>query len=83
MKPNTSFLGLLGVAQRVAEGFRDLNPTYDAINWFVKIEEGIVSKSDFDKYVPAHKAYVRDLIAKGHKAKTGYWAELGGARLAQ
>jgi len=25
-KPNTSFLGLLGVAQRVAEGFRD----YDA-----------------------------------------------------
>ena len=27
--PNTSFLGLLGVALSVAEGFRDLNPTYD------------------------------------------------------
>ena len=49
--------------------------------WFVKIEEGIVSKSEFDKYVPAHKAYVRDLIAQGHKAKTGYWAELGGGML--
>ncbi|MDJ0723676.1 MAG: YciI family protein [Prochloraceae cyanobacterium] len=49
--------------------------------WFVKIEEGIVNKSTFDRYVPAHKAYVRDLIAKGHKARTGYWAELGGGML--
>lgn len=49
--------------------------------WFVKIEEGIVNKATFDRYVPAHKAYVRDLIAKGHKAKTGYWAELGGGML--
>jgi len=49
--------------------------------WFVKIEEGIVSKDIFDRYVPAHKAYVRDLIAKGHKARTGYWAELGGGML--
>lgn len=49
--------------------------------WFVKIEEGIVNKATFDRYVPAHKAYVRDLIAKGHKARTGYWAELGGGML--
>jgi len=49
--------------------------------WFVKIEEGIVNKSTFDRHVPAHKAYVRDLIAKGHKARTGYWAELGGGML--
>jgi uncharacterized protein YciI len=49
--------------------------------WFVKIEEGIVNKATFDQYVPAHKAYVADLIAKGHKAKTGYWAELGGGML--
>ncbi len=49
--------------------------------WFVKIEEGIVNKDIFDRYVPAHKAYVRDLIAKGHKARTGYWAELGGGML--
>lgn len=49
--------------------------------WFVKIEEGIVEKAIFDQYVPAHKAYVRDLIAKGHEARTGYWAERGGGML--
>ncbi|MEQ8537628.1 MAG: YciI family protein [Coleofasciculus sp. D1-CHI-01] len=49
--------------------------------WFVKIEEGIVDKPTFDQYVPAHKAYVQDLIAKGHHAKTGYWAEKGGGML--
>jgi uncharacterized protein YciI len=48
---------------------------------FVKIEEGKVDKSTFDQYVPAHHAYVRDLIAKGHKAKTGYWAQFGGGML--
>ena len=49
--------------------------------WFVKIEEGIVDKPTFDQYVPAHKTYVQDLIAKGHRAKTGYWAERGGGML--
>lgn len=49
--------------------------------WFVKIESGIVNKSIFDQHVPAHKAYVRELIAKGHKAKSGYWAKLGGGML--
>lgn len=49
--------------------------------WFVKIEEGIVDKPIFDQYVPAHKAYVQDLIAKGHQAKTGYWAVRGGGML--
>lgn len=48
---------------------------------FVKIETGIVDKTVFDCYVPAHKNYVRELIAKGHKARTGYWAELGGGML--
>ncbi|MEY2834021.1 MAG: hypothetical protein RLZZ574_3281 [Cyanobacteriota bacterium] len=48
---------------------------------FVKIETGIVNKSIFDQYVSAHKAYVCQLIARGHKAKTGYWAELGGGML--
>ena len=47
----------------------------------VKIEIGIVNKSIFDQYVSAHKAYVRQLIARGHKAKTGYWGELGGGML--
>jgi uncharacterized protein YciI len=49
--------------------------------WFVKLEKGIVEKAIFDQYVPAHRAYVRDLIAKGHKAKTGYWARRGGGML--
>ncbi|MBF2036272.1 MAG: hypothetical protein IGR92_12550 [Leptolyngbyaceae cyanobacterium T60_A2020_046] len=49
--------------------------------WFVKIEKGIVDKSEFDQYVPAHKAYVKTLIEQGHHAKTGYWAERGGGML--
>ncbi|WP_017306461.1 YciI family protein [Spirulina subsalsa] len=48
---------------------------------FVKIEQGIVDKTTFDQYVPAHCAYVQDLIAKGHRAKTGYWAEQAGGML--
>lgn len=51
------------------------------MTWFVKIEKGIVDKAIFDQYIPAHKAYVQQLIAQGHQAKTGYWAELGGGML--
>lgn len=49
--------------------------------WFVKIEEGIVDRSTFDQHVSAHKAYVRDLIAQGHQARTGYWSCYGGGML--
>ncbi|MBD2495308.1 YciI family protein [Nostoc sp. FACHB-280] len=49
--------------------------------WFVKIESGKVDKTIFDQYIPAHKAFVQDLIAKGHQAKTGYWAKMGGGML--
>lgn len=49
--------------------------------WFVKIERGIIEKAAFDKYVPAHKAYVEELIRKGHQARSGYWAERGGGML--
>lgn len=49
--------------------------------WFVKIEEGIVDKATFDQYVPAHKEFVKTLIAKGHEAKTGYWGCRGGGML--
>lgn len=49
--------------------------------WFVKIEEGIVDKSTFDQYVPAHKTYVQDLIKKGHHARSGYWAQRGGGMM--
>jgi uncharacterized protein YciI len=48
---------------------------------FVKIEEGKVDKPTFDQCVPAHKAYVQELIAKGHKARTGYWAVRGGGMM--
>lgn len=49
--------------------------------WFVKIEAGIVDKATFDRYVPAHKEFVRQLIAQGHQAKTGYWRCYGGGML--
>ncbi|MEA5577490.1 YciI family protein [Anabaena sp. UHCC 0451] len=49
--------------------------------WFVKIETGQVDKSIFDQYVPAHTDYVKNLIDKGHKAKTGYWAQRGGGMM--
>lgn len=49
--------------------------------WFVKIERGIVNKAAFDEHVPAHVAYVKQLIQAGHAAKTGYWAEYGGGML--
>lgn len=49
--------------------------------WFVKIESGIVDKPTFDQHVPAHKAYVQNLIAKGHRARSGYWAQRGGGML--
>lgn len=49
--------------------------------WFVKIESGVVNKRRFDQFIPAHKAYVQALIDRGHRAKTGYWAEYGGGML--
>ena len=49
--------------------------------WFVKIEEGIVDKTIFDRHVAAHKAFVKALIDKGHEARTGYWANYGGGML--
>ena len=49
--------------------------------WFVKIESGIVNKETFDQYVPAHQAYVKELIRQGHQAKTGYWGDFGGGML--
>jgi uncharacterized protein YciI len=49
--------------------------------WFAKIEKGIVNKTTFDQFVPAHITYVKTLIAQGHEAKSGYWAEYGGGML--
>ncbi|HIK33715.1 MAG TPA: hypothetical protein IGS17_09885 [Oscillatoriales cyanobacterium M59_W2019_021] len=49
--------------------------------WFAKIESGIVEKPIFDRHVSAHKAYVRDLIDKGHQARSGYWRRRGGGMM--
>ncbi|MDJ1184259.1 YciI family protein [Roseofilum casamattae] len=49
--------------------------------WFAKIESGIVDKATFDRYVPAHKSFVQDLVARGHKARSGYWQRRGGGML--
>jgi uncharacterized protein YciI len=49
--------------------------------WFVKIERGIVEKTIFDRFVPAHLVYVQQLIEQGHTAKTGYWGDYGGGML--
>jgi uncharacterized protein YciI len=49
--------------------------------WYVKIERGIVDKSTFDQFIPAHKAYVQALNAAGHQAKTGYWKHSRGGML--
>jgi uncharacterized protein YciI len=49
--------------------------------WFVKIERGIIHKAVFDQHVPAHVDYVKHLIAQGHQARSGYWAERGGGML--
>jgi uncharacterized protein YciI len=48
---------------------------------FVKIEEGKVDKLTFDQYIPAHKAYVQELITRGHKPRSGYWAKKGGGMM--
>jgi uncharacterized protein YciI len=48
---------------------------------FVKIEKGIVEKTVFDQYVPAHIDYVKKLVAEGHKARSGYWGDFGGGML--
>ena len=49
--------------------------------WFIKLERGIVDKATFDRYIPAHKAFVQSLIDQGHQAKTGYWGDFGGGML--
>ncbi|MGA1134250.1 MAG: YciI family protein [Prochlorotrichaceae cyanobacterium] len=49
--------------------------------WFVKIERGIVNKATFDRFVPAHRDYVDQLIKQGHQAKTGHWGDYGGGML--
>jgi uncharacterized protein YciI len=51
------------------------------MRWFVKIEKGVVDKATFDRFVPAHKDYIKSLITRGYQAKTGYWAEFGGGML--
>lgn len=49
--------------------------------WFVKIEKGVVPKRVFDGHVAAHKKFVQGLVAAGRRARSGYWAEMGGGMM--
>jgi len=48
---------------------------------FVKIERGVVEKVVFDRFVPAHLAYVRALRDGGRYVESGYWAQRGGGMM--
>ncbi len=41
------------------------------------MSNSLVPKQEFDRYIPTHKAYVQNLIDRGHHTKTGYWGEHG------
>lgn len=43
--------------------------------WFVKLEEGVVERARFDRFLPDHLAWVRELERRGHQPSTGYWRE--------
>lgn len=46
--------------------------------WFVKLEEGIVPKSHFDRVVPDHLAWLETLEPLGHQPISGYWGDRRG-----
>jgi uncharacterized protein len=46
--------------------------------WFVKLEEGLVPKAQFDAVVPEHLAWLEALQQAGHRPISGYWADRKG-----
>ena len=46
--------------------------------WFVKLEEGIVAKPQFDAVIPEHLAWLKNLALAGHQPRSGYWADCKG-----
>jgi uncharacterized protein YciI len=46
--------------------------------WFVKLEEGIVAKPQFDAVIPEHLAWLKTLERAGHQPRSGYWADCKG-----
>ena len=46
--------------------------------WFVKLEEGIVAKPQFDAVIPEHLAWLQTLERAGHQPRSGYWADCKG-----
>jgi hypothetical protein len=48
--------------------------------WFVKLEEGIVAKPQFDEVVPSHLAWLQALASAGHQPRSGYWADCKGLK---
>ncbi|MEB3351369.1 MAG: YciI family protein [Cyanobacteriota bacterium] len=53
-------------------------PTPPAWPWFVKLEEGLVSKERFDQVVPDHLAWLAELERAGHAPSSGYWGDRRG-----
>lgn len=48
---------------------------------YVKIERGIVPKEMFDRVLPRHHDYVRELERQGRRVTDGYWGERGGGMM--
>ena len=46
--------------------------------WYVKLEEGLVPKPQFDAVVPEHLAWLAQLEEVGHRPVSGYWADRRG-----
>lgn len=46
--------------------------------WYVKLEEGLVPKPQFDLVVPEHLAWLAQLEQAGHRPVSGYWADRKG-----
>ncbi|WP_255002239.1 YciI family protein [Cyanobium sp. HWJ4-Hawea] len=58
--------------------FPFFDPLFLTMAWFVKLEEGIVAKDQFDAVIPAHLRWLAELEATGHSPSSGYWAERKG-----
>jgi uncharacterized protein YciI len=55
-----------------------MSPPLSPVRWFVKLEEGVVSRSRFDEVVPLHLAWLRRLEQAGHCPSSGYWGDRRG-----
>ena len=62
----------------ILPGLQPVNAASGTMPWFVKLEEGIVTKPQFDAVIPAHLAWLKTLKRAGHQPRSGYWADCKG-----